>query len=672
MKSLALVLLCLLSGAAVAQSPSSKTQLLVVFDDSGSMNEGNRLADAKKAFRDMLSSLRSMNSISGIDSVSLFPLNGREERASKYPFTSIEQRIDSMTADGGTPLASSIDRAAKAIESDDQHIVFVFTDGNADGVSQAVLRLLSIPSSTPIQFYFVEIAGGSGMAASVAQVQVPEALQEFRSLNSQRFDSSTGLRITSDMILKSIMSAGLRKSLGSALAAIQNLKGLNLATQQDISQLDTRLRLLQEKRADFNLRLQEIITQLKKTSGQNRNDSRAGVQRSVEGMLDLRKFSKEVIGQMSRVIDELRQIEERNESILKATAKYNDAVLEIAKAKASLALHKDARYSELIEKTVIQLDSAMNGDAATKAKAEAALALNARIQALKGDYSSLETSILAQDRVIGSEMRTIRDQLIARFGQEFWNSLAQDMAGAQIYFDEQTGEIVYTGTHVLSGGGAGSGSSAGIKVRNDGTLVILNSAGSDSNGVGSGGMFTNNGTIISAVSGGVGGTVSLFLNNGKIIRIRETSHDRSRAYFWGKTDAGYMVVSIREGSAYYISMADLELFKNEVGSFKRVLINSGVNVGQAGLFVGLLGSATAGVLADIGMWTIGMGTYVAGWGDGETFDFKRGNAWTQSYERNIGAPLFAKLASKRVRQTTLLVPQNMIPVLREIIATQGL
>lgn len=109
----------------------SGTAITIIFDDSGSMNEDNKMGQAKAAFTQWIEGIPAETKLSLItlNRGMLVPLEAGNKEA-------VKRAVATIRPDGGTPLTRTIDQAAAAIKERrdkvtpyERHIVVVFTDG---------------------------------------------------------------------------------------------------------------------------------------------------------------------------------------------------------------------------------------------------------------------------------------------------------------------------------------------------------------------------------------------------------------------------------------------------------------------------------------------------------------------------------------------------------------
>lgn len=123
--------------------------ITIVFDDSGSMNERNKLAMAKDAFRSWLATVPENHRLA------LVGLNGgglvKWGRGNREELIAA---VEKLQASGGTPLVATLEKVLDQIEKRrdavgpyERHIVVVFTDGKEStpkgnrGVQEVIAQL---------------------------------------------------------------------------------------------------------------------------------------------------------------------------------------------------------------------------------------------------------------------------------------------------------------------------------------------------------------------------------------------------------------------------------------------------------------------------------------------------------------------------------------------------
>ena len=131
------------------QLEQSGTAITIIFDDSGSMRNNNKIGQAKRAFLEWLSTVPENYRLSliALNRGLLAPLgpNNRELLMAK---------VEALQAGGGTPLIRTLSKALSNIKERrkqvgpyERHVVIVFTDGQEssksgnEGVQKQILNL---------------------------------------------------------------------------------------------------------------------------------------------------------------------------------------------------------------------------------------------------------------------------------------------------------------------------------------------------------------------------------------------------------------------------------------------------------------------------------------------------------------------------------------------------
>lgn len=146
-----LLIITILLSSLRGQEFTVPTYFSIVFDTSGSMNDNQKLVNAKAAFGSWL-----LNQTDK-DQWSLFVFtNGRPEKA--LPFTqgtkAIRKKVSELVASGGTPIVNSLleaneqIRGVRRLSPASRHVIVVFTDGEENvhasgtaGVQKLIITL---------------------------------------------------------------------------------------------------------------------------------------------------------------------------------------------------------------------------------------------------------------------------------------------------------------------------------------------------------------------------------------------------------------------------------------------------------------------------------------------------------------------------------------------------
>ena len=120
----------------------SGTAISIIFDDSGSMNEDNKISQAKTAFSKWIEGIPNETKLSlvALNKQLLVPMgsNNKEE---------VKAKVLALQASGGTPLSTRISETRQAILDRrhnvtpyERHVVVIFTDGAStdDGGNEMV------------------------------------------------------------------------------------------------------------------------------------------------------------------------------------------------------------------------------------------------------------------------------------------------------------------------------------------------------------------------------------------------------------------------------------------------------------------------------------------------------------------------------------------------------